>query len=584
VVAVSAQLSQSSVARAQQRTLYLDRLYMAGAPDDAIGIWRPQMGAKTRFYGQFGLGFALNPLRVQNEIDDPTKQALLARSPGNPVSSQLIGYMNAGVELFDRIGFQASLPIAFYQDGNPTNRADLGVSDSVSIAHAAVMDARLDARVIALRNDSRTAKLGLLATVWLPTGNSLSYGSDRAASGALGMAVEYDFHAIFMTLNTGVHFRPLVGINDFKVQNEWTWGLGAFLPLRDNTIRLGAEIFGSTGLGSVDGKNTTFDGKTTPVEWMLESRMALGQSRHGWVGLGGGTRMSAGYAPDFRAVAVVGGWFGIADTAPPSPAKRFHATEFADHGADTDHDGLPDDVDLCPTEPEDHKPPNPDDGCPAPPDRDGDGIPDDVDKCPDQPEDMDGIDDADGCPEDDADSDGVPDAVDSCPKEPGEPSPDPAKNGCPQFIRRVSGSSEIQILQQIQFATGRADILPVSFPILNEVVKLLKANPDIKHVDIEGHTDDRGPAKLNEKLSADRANSVVRYLVGHGIAEGRLSSAGFGPARPIADNATSEGRQKNRRVEFHITDKGNAAPPPSNPPSPAPQPAPGPGAGSGPTP
>ena len=207
-----------------------------------------------------------------------------------------------------------------------------------------------------------------------------------------------------------------------------------------------------------------------------------------------------------------------------------------------------------------------------PPDRDGDGIPDAQDKCPDQPEDKDGVDDEDGCPEDDVDNDGVPDAVDYCPKEPGEPSADPEKNGCPQFIRRVSGSTEIQILQQIQFANARADILPVSFKILDEVVKLLKANADIKHVDIEGHTDNRGAAKLNEKLSNDRANSVMKYLAQHGIAEDRLSAAGYGPQRPIADNDTADGRQKNRRVEFHIVDQKGAAPAPTPAAAPAPKP------------
>jgi outer membrane protein OmpA-like peptidoglycan-associated protein len=562
-------------ASAQQKTLYLDRLDMAGAPDDGVAIWRPQMGQKTRFFGQLGFGFALNPLRVQNEVDDPTKRALLQRSNGNPVTAQLQSYVDVGVEIFDRFAIQASLPFILYQAGNPTNRSDVGVSDSVSFSKSAVMDMRLDARAILFRSDDRAAKLGVRAGVWLPTGSALSYGSDRAAGGVLALAGEYDWKSFFLTLNTGVRFRPQVGVNDFAVSNEWTWGLGGFLPLRDGTIRIGAELFGSTGLGSVGGKNTTFDGKTTPLEWMLESRLALTQSRQLYAGLGAGTRMSNGYAPDFRAVAMLGGWFGVADTDPPSPAKKIVVDEPADQNRDTDHDGLPDDVDLCPTEPEDHKPPNPDDGCPAPPDRDGDGIPDAQDKCPDQPEDFDGIDDKDGCPEDDADNDGVPDAQDACPKEPGEPSAEPEKNGCPQFIRRVSGSTEIQILQQIQFANARADILPVSFKILDEVVKLLKANPDIKHVDIEGHTDNRGSDKLNEKLSNDRAHSVMKYLVQHGIAEDRLSAAGFGPKRPIAENDTADGRQKNRRVEFHIVDqnKPQSAPTPAPAPKPLPKPA-----------
>src|SRR5262249_46262696 len=128
------------------------------------------------------------------------------------------------------------------------------------------------------------------------------------------------------------------------------------------------------------------------------------------------------------------------------------------------------------------------------------------------------------------------------------------------FIRRISGSTEIQILKVIEFDTGKATIKQKSFPILDEVVRLLKVNLDIKRLDIEGHTDNRGSDQLNEKLSNDRAHSVMKYLVDHGIDAGRLTAQGFGPKRPIADNNTVDGRQRNRRVEFHIKEAGPGAP------------------------
>lgn len=562
--------SSPAVARAQARTFYLDRLFMAGAPDDSIAMWRPQMGDKTRFYGQLGLGFGLNPFRVENEIavrtDTPehenadlVKRGNVAAKNGTPVSAQLILYADIGVEIFDRFGFQVQFPAAVFQKGSTSNAAHL--PDAPTVATAAPMDLRLDARAILFRTDSRSFKLGAEAGVWIPTGNQDSYGSDAGAAGHLGIAMEYDAKKVFFLLNTGFQFRPLSGINDFQVSHEWRYGFGAFVPIRDGSVRLGAQIFGSTGLTA----GTTFSAANTPLEWMAEIRGNPDQKRRAWLSFGGGTRLTAGYAPDFRLVALAGYSFGVADTNPPAPGKKFRAERYAEHGADTDHDGIPDDIDLCPTEPEDHKPPNPDDGCPALPDRDGDGIPDVSDKCPDNPEDFDGIQDADGCPEDDADKDGIPDAQDACPKEPGEPSPEPAKNGCPQFIRRITGSSEIQILKQVQFATGKATILKNSFPILDEVVRLLKVNLEITHLDIEGHTDNKGSDDLNEKLSNDRANSVMKYLIEHGIDAGRLSAAGFGPRRPIADNNTADGRQKNRRVEFHIRNKvegGGATPPP----------------------
>lgn len=556
----AAALLSPSTAEAQSSTFYLDRLFMAGAPDDGTALWRPQMGKETRFFGQLGLGFSLSPFRVENHInddeDDPTDNgdaAKLAQRSGAPVSAQLIGYVNAGVEIWDRFAFQVELPVALLQLGNSTSDPTVGAArDAVDLQPVALNDMRLDARVILFRNETRSVKFGLEGAVWLPTGNHDSFGGDGAASGALGIAAEYDAKSYFVLFNTGLHFRPDGGLNEFRVGSEWTYGVGAFMPLRDGAVRLGAQIFGSTGIRP----DTTFTGDNTPIEWLAEARFATDTKKRGYVGVAGGTRLTAGYAPDFRVVATAGTWFTIEDSKPTSPGKRFVGQRYAEHGGDADKDGLPDDIDLCPTEPEDGKPPHTDDGCPAAADRDGDGIPDTVDKCPDQKEDFDKVDDQDGCPEDDADKDNIGDAQDACPKEPGEPSPEPGKNGCPQFIRRITGSSEIQILKQVQFATGKATILPNSYPILDEVVRLLKVNPEIKHLAIEGHTDNRGPNDLNERLSNDRANAVMKYIVDHGIEAGRLSAKGYGPARPIADNNTTQGRQTNRRVEFHIRDKG----------------------------
>jgi outer membrane protein OmpA-like peptidoglycan-associated protein len=549
-------LLEAAPAAAQDKNFYLDRLYMAGAPDDTIAMWRPEMADKTRIYGQFGLGYSLNPFRTENHINDATAAGLFDATDrgGNPVGDQVIGYFTAGTEVLDRFGFQVSFPVIFGQSSNSTSFPEGGANDATDTEPVATMDMRLDLRAIAFRTTERDFKLGVNAAVWIPTGNEFSFGGDTSTSGGFFVSAEYDFRKFFLVANTGVQFRPSADLNDFKLQNEWRWAVGGFVPLRGGALRLGGQIFGSTGIG----RDTTFTGDNTPVEWMVEGRYTWGRLNQFYAGAGGGTRLSAGYAPDFRVVGVVGTWFNIFDTAPPAPGRRYKADRFQDRGADTDKDGLPDDVDLCPTDPEDGKPPNTSDGCPALPDRDGDGIPDISDKCPDNPEDFDKIDDLDGCPEDDADKDGIADAKDACPKEPGEPSPEPAKNGCPQFIRRISGSSEIQVLKQIEFETNSAKIRPNSFKIVDEVVRLLQVNPEIKQMAIEGHTDNKGPDELNERLSNDRANSVRQYIVDKGIDAGRLTAQGFGPKRPIADNNTADGRQKNRRVEFHIRGQGGA--------------------------
>jgi outer membrane protein OmpA-like peptidoglycan-associated protein len=101
----------------------------------------------------------------------------------------------------------------------------------------------------------------------------------------------------------------------------------------------------------------------------------------------------------------------------------------------------------------------------------------------------------------------------------------------------------------IHFDTGKFVILPDSGQILGEIVKLLQQNPDLK-LRVEGHTDNQGNAAANQALSEKRAQAVVAWLATHGIPAARLTAKGFGQAHPVADNATEDGRAKNRRVEL----------------------------------
>ena len=121
---------------------------------------------------------------------------------------------------------------------------------------------------------------------------------------------------------------------------------------------------------------------------------------------------------------------------------------------------------------------------------------------------------------------------------------------------RVEGT-QIVILQQVVFETARAEIKPDSFNLLEQVVSVLKQHPEIARLAVDGHTDNRGAEKANITLSQRRALSVVRWLTEHGIDARRLEARGFGPRRPLADNATEAGRTKNRRVEFLIKKRTN---------------------------
>jgi outer membrane protein OmpA-like peptidoglycan-associated protein len=186
---------------------------------------------------------------------------------------------------------------------------------------------------------------------------------------------------------------------------------------------------------------------------------------------------------------------------------------------------------------------------PKPGDKDHDGILDPVDKCPTEAEDKDGFEDDDGCPDPDNDKDGVLDKADKCPMEPG-----PADNdGCPKKYEHIVVTQEkIELKQKIFFDTNKATIQPRSFGLLDEIANVLRSRPTMT-VRIEGHTDSRGSRPHNLKLSQARAESVRQHLVGLGVESQRMEARGYGPDQPIETNKTEAGREKNRRVEFIIT-------------------------------
>ena len=205
---------------------------------------------------------------------------------------------------------------------------------------------------------------------------------------------------------------------------------------------------------------------------------------------------------------------------------------------DTDKDGLNDEEDKCPTvfglaryQ-----------GCPIP-DTDKDGINDEEDKCPTVP----GLARYQGCPLVDTDNDGVPDEEDKCPTVPGPKE----NNGCPAIKEEVLKKIDYAA-NNIYFATGKFVLLGKSFKGLDEVVKILKNDPQLK-LSIDGYTDNVGSDANNQRLSENRANAVRNYLAKKGVSSDRLTSTGHGENDPVADNNTAAGRQKNRRVELKLS-------------------------------
>lgn len=179
----------------------------------------------------------------------------------------------------------------------------------------------------------------------------------------------------------------------------------------------------------------------------------------------------------------------------------------------------------------------------APGDRDGDGITDDVDQCPTKPEDRDGFEDDDGCPDPDNDKDGIVDTLDKCPLEPETNNGWKDEDGCPDQV--------IQELTGIAFEIDSAKIDDASGPLLEKAYQILKDNPGIS-VEISGHTSSEGNADRNLELSLRRAEAVKAYLVKRGIDAARILTVGHGSDVPRGDNRTDGGRRENRRIEFRI--------------------------------
>jgi OOP family OmpA-OmpF porin len=234
--------------------------------------------------------------------------------------------------------------------------------------------------------------------------------------------------------------------------------------------------------------------------------------------------------------------------------------------ADSDADGVTDDMDKCPGTPAGTRVNA--DGCPL--DSDGDGVIDPNDKCPNTPAGT--RVDANGC-ELDSDGDGVVDSRDQCPNTPAGTKVDAkgceldsdgdgvvdSKDECPNTpagervdFRGCPFTQEIQ-LPGVVFDTDSADLRPESFAVLDGAVETLRRYSDIQ-VEVAGHTDSVGSDGYNQRLSQRRAETVLKYLTDRGVTNA-VRARGYGERQPIASNATEEGRLTNRRVTLRIVQR-----------------------------
>jgi len=434
--------------------------------------------------------------------------------------------------------------------------------------------------------------LALAAMVTVPFGDEATFNGSSGFTAEPRLIASYTKGRLALSANVGYLFRPKDRVYDpalagdqvlIDVDDELTWGVGASIRLT-KFMGLGLEVYGRVPLLAHKAHNDL------PLESLVGLIFKFG--RVAWA-IGGGVGIGSflthhdlqpfGRAPAWR----------MFTTFAFVPARR----ESSGAVKDTDGDGIPDDRDQCPTEPEDKDGFEDDDGCPDP-DNDQDGIPDVKDKCPNQPEDRDGFEDDDGCPdldndgdgipdtqdrcpgtdkdkknkfkdtkEDidgfqdddgcpdlDNDGDGIPDKLDKCPNEPEDINGVEDSDGCPEggAGTAIAGGKIDLKGERIQFKSGSAVLIQKSFKILDRIANMLRNNPRVKLVRIEGHTDDKGRTATNQQLSQARAASVRDYLVKRGVARNRMTAVGYGETRPKVPNTSRKNRATNRRVEFII--------------------------------
>ena len=139
---------------------------------------------------------------------------------------------------------------------------------------------------------------------------------------------------------------------------------------------------------------------------------------------------------------------------------------------------------------------------------------------------------------------------------PPPPPPPPKQEEAKPPPRVELRDNKIEFKEKIQFDVNKATIKEVSFGLLKDIADVIKKNPQVKKISIEGHASAEGDAKANKKLSDDRAKSVMQYLIDkEKVDKNRLTAKGWGIEKPIGDNNTEEGREKNRRVEFLVVEQ-----------------------------
>ncbi len=529
-----------------------------GALDDqgTMQLVHPHIGNPGSFYAGLGVVYSHQPLVYR--FEDNSREVI--------VDGQLSTRVAAGFNLGGAVRFDVDLPVYPYNSIGGASAFSLG-------------EARLGAVIPLVKYVESGVGVAFAPHVNFPTASADSWLSNGGFSGGAVATLGGRVGRLGWALDAGADIGAPATVGLTTLGSALTAGAGLSVDLTDSLLA-GLELTTAIDLAGSGGWNED------PTE--AHVYLTYGSGKGLTATLGGGAGIVSGVgAPSFRTLLLLGyrapGTFvesdndrdGVANESDECPEQAEDLDKYKDDDGcpdpDNDKDGTPDHSDKCPREAEDFDTFADDDGCPEP-DNDEDGIFDDDDICPLTA----GSKDLRGCP--DGDSDGLTDSSDDCPGEPGPENtqgcpdrdgdrvsdardrcPDVAadpridarrSNGCP--ARVIVTSNAIQIMDKVYFDTNKATIKAMSFSLLDEVAKVIADNPDIRLIEVSGHTDNIGDPAANQILSGARAAAVVIYLNTAGVEPGRLTSAGFGEARPVDSNATEDGRALNRRVEFNI--------------------------------
>jgi outer membrane protein OmpA-like peptidoglycan-associated protein len=529
------------------------------------------------------------------------------------VSDQLFLHLGSSLVLWERVRVGFNMPLALVNAGDDGTAEGFSVTAPSGVAPG---DLRLgaDVRLLGAYGDPFTAALGV--QVFLPTGSQESFTGDGkirllprlSAAGTLGL---FTYGA-----SLGVQYRANdEGFAGKETGTEFLGSVSAGVRALDGKLVAGPELHGSTVIASsVEAPKPS----KSPLELLIGAHYTAGQLRFGagagpglTRGLGAPTvRVLASVEwvapadPDTDGDGIVDkqdACVTVPGVADPDPSK---------HGCPPDRDGdkIADKDDACVTvpgvadkDPKKHGCPGDrdgdriydrDDACPEVAgvlsqdpklhgclvdqdtsaevllDQDGDGVHDDVDKCVTVP----GLKAAPasvpparkaewetnflGCPED-IDQDAIPNIPDACPREKGKPDKDPKRHGCPLAVVR---GCEIKIHDRVFFKT-QSEVIETAGArgkttqeVLQAVLQLLKDNPQLQQIEVQGHASQDAYAR-NQELSEKRAASVVKWLISKGVEPTRVVAKGYGTSRPAAGVPVDRrNKELHQRVEFHIAE------------------------------